>query len=427
MLISLSQHQASQRAANQRLQAQNNGNHPLLPGAQQPLPPPPPLQQQGPQPQGQQQQQQQQQQNMGGGRLANGMPQNMQHRPPPNAYMVNGPMTNGVGVGMNPGMGGQQQPPQQQQQQQQLQPGMPPTPMNFAGMGVHPGGPPPPQPNGVPGPGGPQQPQPGQQMQFAMMSGQQRPMMNGMPPQRGGPNPNGGPPFQSPTMGHAHSPQHNPGIAPQQQGQPGQQQQPGQAPMAQLGGNPGPSPHLMNRGMLPPPPQNGVPPPQSQTPGQQQGQLPQGQGPPTPGYQPQQQRPPSRTNTNTPRSGIMSHASPSLASRQPPPPGQGPQQQGGAGPIPGGSREDAVNTEIMIIPQNTMNVLKTELGLGEKELSSLTMNEKVCILFIYYVLFLLFFVVLFIHVLFLFWSLGFYKLDIQPCRLTFFFSIMTSL
>jgi collagen type III alpha len=289
--------------------------------------------------------------------------------------MVNGPMTNGVG--MNPGMGGQQPP------QQQLQPGMPPTSMNFAGMGVHPGGPPPPQPNGVPGPGGPQQPQPGQQMQFAMMPGQQRPMMNGMPPQRGGPNPNGGPPFQSPTMGHAHSPQHNPGIAPQQQGQPGQQ--PGQAPMAQLG-NPGPSPHLMNRGMLPPPPQNGAPPPQTQTPGQQQGQVPQGQGPPTPGYQPQQQggRPPSRTNT--PRSGIMSHASPSLASRQPPPPGAQ-QQQGGAGPIPGGSREDAVNTEIMIIPTNMMNVLKQELGLGDKDLPLLSMNEKVCVFFFLVVLF----------------------------------------
>ncbi|KIM44375.1 hypothetical protein M413DRAFT_351741, partial [Hebeloma cylindrosporum] len=357
-------HQANQRAT-QRLQ--NNGNHPLPPGAQQPLPPPPPLQQQG---LPQQQQGQQQPQNMGGGRLANGLPPNMQHRPPPNAYMVNGPMTNGVG--MNPGMGGQQPP-----QQQQLQQGMPPggAPMNFAGMGVHPGGPPPPQPNGVPGPGGPQQ----QQMQFAMMPGQQRPMMNGMPPQRGGPNPNGGPPFQSPTMGHAHSPQHNPGIGqgpPQQPGQQ-QQQQPGQAPMAQLG-NPGPSPHLMNRGMLPPPPQNGGPQP-PQTPGQQQGQLPQGQGPPTPGYQPQQQqqqggRPPSRTNT--PRSGIMSHASPSLASRQPPPPGHGPQQQG-AGPMPGGSREDAVNGEIMVIPSSTMTVLKQELGIGDKELSSLSMNEKV--------------------------------------------------
>ena len=70
----------------------------------------------------------------------------------------------------------------------------------------------------------------------------------------------------------------------------------------------------------------------------------------------------------------MSHASPSLASRQPPPPG--PQQQGGAGPIPGGSRED-LNSEIMLIPQNTLNVLKQELGLGDKDLPSLSMNEKV--------------------------------------------------
>jgi len=78
----------------------------------------------------------------------------------------------------------------------------------------------------------------------------------------------------------------------------------------------------------------------------------------------------------------MSHASPSLASRQPPPPGgQGPQQQGGAGPIPGGSREDAVNSDIMLIPQSTLNVLKQELGLGDKDLPSLSMNEKVRVFF----------------------------------------------
>jgi hypothetical protein len=87
----------------------------------------------------------------------------------------------------------------------------------------------------------------------------------------------------------------------------------------------------------------------------------------------------------------MSHASPSLASRQTP--GQGLQQQGGPGAggpmvggIPGGpgggaaSREEGgLNNDIMQIPQNMMMVLKQELGLGDKDFSSLNVNDKVCV------------------------------------------------
>ena len=250
-------------------------------------------------------------------------------------------------------------------------------------------GPPPPpnqpqQANGVPGgPGGPQQSAPGgvnpnQPMQFnSLMPGQQQrqppPLMNGHPqqPQQRGPGP-----FQSPTM--AHSPQNNAGtpgqLGPSNQPQQGQQQ--GQPPMGQFGG---PSPNMahahMNRtDMLPP---NGSMNPMSS--GQQQQQLPQQPGgPPTPGYSQQQQqqqqqqggggRPPSRTNTPA---GMM-HSSPSLASRQPPPGGMGP---GGA------ISESNINTEIMRIPTNIILQLKRENGLGDKDLASLTMPEKVRCLF----------------------------------------------
>ena len=241
-------------------------------------------------------------------------------------------------------------------------------------------GPPPPpnqsqQPNGVPGgPGGPQSSAPGgvnpnQPMQFnSLMPGQQQqrqapPLMNGhpqQPPQQRGPGP-----FQSPTM--AHSPQNNAGtpgqLGPSNQPQPGQQQ--GQPPMGQFGG---PSPNMahahMNRtDMLPP---NGSMNPMSSA--QQQQQLPQQPGgPPTPGYPQQQQqgggRPPSRTNTPA----GMIHSSPSLASRQPP---------GGMG-LGGAVSESNINTEIMRIPQNLMNTLKRENGLGDKDMASLTLSEKV--------------------------------------------------
>ena len=237
------------------------------------------------------------------------------------------------------------------------------------------------QPNGVPGgPGGPQPSAPGgvnpnQPMQFnSLMPGQQQqrqppPLMNGHPQQQA--QQRGPGPFQSPTM--AHSPQNNAGtpgqLGPSNQPQQGQQQ--GQPPMGQFGG---PSPNMahahMNRtDMLPP---NGSMNPMSSA--QQQQQLPQQPGgPPTPGYSQQQQqqqqqggvgRPPSRTNTPA---GMM-HASPSLASRQPPPGGMGP---GGA------VSESNINAEIMRIPQNVISTLKRENGLGDKDFAALTMQDKV--------------------------------------------------
>lgn len=36
----------------------------------------------------------------------------------------------------------------------------------------------------------------------------------------------------------------------------------------------------------------------------------------------------------------------------------------------------------MTIPQNMLNVLKQELGFGDKEMPSLNMNEKVCVYFL---------------------------------------------
>ncbi|KAF8202354.1 hypothetical protein BJ912DRAFT_439213 [Pholiota molesta] len=156
--------------------------------------------------------------------------------------------------------------------------------------------------------------------------------------------------------------------------------------MAQLG----PSPHIRPGGMMPP---NGGPGMGPMNLGQPQSQQ---QGPPTPGYQQQQQqhnpggRPPSRTNT--PRSGMMSHAhaSPSLAARQTPglpggPPSMGPGGQGMMSMAPGGIsgmvggvnvNPDQMNNEIMTIPQNSLNALKLELGCGDKELSNLSMSEK---------------------------------------------------
>ena len=145
--------------------------------------------------------------------------------------------------------------------------------------------------------------------------------------------------------------------------------------MGQFGG---PSPNMahahMNRtDMLPP---NGSMNPMSSA---QQQQLPQqAGGPPTPGYSQQQQqqqqgggggggggRPPSRTNTPA---GMM-HASPSLASRQPPP---------GGGMGPGGAvSESNINADIMRIPTSILHALKRENGLADKDIASLTMVEKV--------------------------------------------------
>lgn len=365
------QHQAAQR---QRVATANQMPAPL-PISSQPSQPPQPPQQQPPI-----------------NRLPNGMPpSNMQPgmQRPPSTYLTNGVMPNGVS--MNPAMGGQPQP----------QPGQPMPPgatMNFGGMGPHPQ-----QPNGMssagPGPvGPPQQQQPpqgmsSQSMPFGIQQSQQRPpsMMNGMSPQPRGP-PNGGPFHGSPTM--AHSPQHNAGT-PGHSAQPGQPQPghpqggPGQPAMSQLGG---PSPHMapMNRvgGMMPP---NGGPPGMSPM-NNGQPQLQQ-QGPPTPGYQHQAPpnqggRPPSRTTT--PRSGMMTDPSPSLAARQTPggPLGMGSAGQssmGMAGGMGGNNgmmhgSTDQMNHEVMQIPQSILNSLKGELGYGDKDMSNLSNPEKVCVI-----------------------------------------------
>ncbi|KAJ7708749.1 hypothetical protein B0H17DRAFT_999808 [Mycena rosella] len=198
--------------------------------------------------------------------------------------------------------------------------GQPPGPTAFVGGPM--------QPNGIMS-GPPAPPGMGQQM------GGQQPFMQPRPPM-GGPQrvPNGGPPFQSPTM--AHSPP-NPG----QQSQPPPQHPP--PPMGQLG-----PPH--RGGMLPP---------------GQQGMNP-GQQTPTPSYQNIAGRPPSRTSTPQ---GMM-NPSPSMLPRQPMvPPGSDPRQD-----------LNALNTEIGAIPVQIVNMLKTELNMGDKNIHSLTFQDKTRIL-----------------------------------------------
>lgn len=183
--------------------------------------------------------------------------------------------------------------------------GQPPPPTAFAGGPLG-------QPNGIlPGP-----PPPGMQ-----------PYMQGRPPMVGQPRPpNGGAPFQSPTM--AHSPPN-----------PGQQPQP-------------PPQHAPPMGQLPPPHRGGMLPPghQGMNPGQQT---------PTPMYQGLAGRPPSRTST--PQSGGMM-ASPSMANRQP---GNDPRQ------------EMNLTNEMQSIPQNLLHIIKNEVGLGAKDPQSLTFQDKV--------------------------------------------------
>lgn len=58
--------------------------------------------------------------------------------------------------------------------------------------------------------------------------------------------------------------------------------------------------------------------------------------------------------------------------------GPGPSNPGGVSAI---NHENSINQEIMTIPQNILNVLKIELGFGDKDLGSFSMNEKVCQLF----------------------------------------------
>ncbi|KAJ7156845.1 hypothetical protein C8R43DRAFT_997399 [Mycena crocata] len=202
----------------------------------------------------------------------------------------------------------------------------------FAPNGVMPNGIPP--GNGQPpGPtafaGGPMQPNGIMPGPPPSGMGQQQPFIQQRPPQAGQQRPpNGGPPFQSPTM--AHSPP-NPG---QQSQPPHGQPHHAPPPMSQLG-------PPQRGGMLPP---------------GQQGMNP-GQQTPTQSYQNLTGRPPSRTST--PQTGMM-NPSPSMAPRQPMMPGNDPRQ----------------DMEFQSIPPQVINMLKSELNMADKNMHSLTLNEK---------------------------------------------------
>ncbi|KAA1470287.1 hypothetical protein DENSPDRAFT_879600 [Dentipellis sp. KUC8613] len=255
----------------------------------------------------------------------------------------------------------------QTQQQHQHQPGVGPRPSTGNapppnrfpnGMPGQPGARPPNgMPNGV-GPAGPPQgppgPQPGMPMggvppqQNGMPGHPGPPGAPGMPPQNFPPqgppgqrppqqqrNPNGAPPFQSPTM--APSPQ-------QQQGGMGR------------------SPHMNTLGG-----RGGMPPPHG--PGSQ-GQPGSAHQTPTPSFQ-QVGRPPSRQGTpqhnmNTPNP--HPHPSPSMANRMPP--GAGPRQQQDA------RLEVQVNSEWAQLTNDIIGQAKLDVGLGEKEATQLSIQEK---------------------------------------------------
>ncbi|KAI0923534.1 hypothetical protein AcW1_006465 [Taiwanofungus camphoratus] len=186
-----------------------------------------------------------------------------------------------------------------------------------------------PQTNGIPAPpsatntGGVASTQPQNIQQLG-------PGQRGGPPQRG---PNGVAPFQSPTM--AHSPQ-NPSTIGQQMGQIGASQ-----PLTQ-----------MNRGgMLPP---NGL-----------QGSLGPNQQTPQPAFQ-QLGRSPSQPGSPG-QSGMMTAPSPSMSARQPPGMSSGDIRQ---------MQESSLNTDIFRLSAGVLNQLKQEAGLGDKDLPSLTSEEK---------------------------------------------------
>lgn len=192
------------------------------------------------------------------------------------------------------------------------------------------------QPNGTSNPGNPPHGavNPPPQGATFMPGNMPRPPLNGPPPPPGQVQQvrgTGGPPFQSPTM--AHSPPGSGAPPPQQ--------------TAQFGVPVGASPHMANmvmgRGMIPQSPMN--PNPQGSTP--QPGQQPvQGPSQFTVG------RPPSRTTTPA---GVQ--PSPSLAVRQ--------------------VNGDIINMEVLQIPNATLEILKSELGLGGKEINALTSIDKV--------------------------------------------------
>ncbi|KAI6023326.1 hypothetical protein EDC04DRAFT_298215 [Pisolithus marmoratus] len=184
------------------------------------------------------------------------------------------------------------------------------------------------QPNGIPIPSGGPTPagaNPAQPQNFNPLIAGQRP---GGPQHRG---PNGINPYQSPTMAHSpHNPGMNTGPSPQHP-----------QPMGQLG----PSPHMSHMGgqnrMLPP--------------GATMGAVPSAQTSFT-----QLSRSPSRPNT--PGQNMM-QSSPSLTNRQ--------------------LLETQFNNELQRLGVTALNQAKQELGLGEKENSALTFEDKVFFSLIY--------------------------------------------
>lgn len=215
--------------------------------------------------------------------------------------------------------------------------GIPQRPNNFVGRSLPngvggPSGMPGPgpfsQPNGAPNPGNPPHPPP-QVPPFMLSNDLPRPPMGGPPPPPGQVQQVRGAstgPFQSPPM--AHSP---PGA-----GAPPSQRQ------TQYGASP---PHLVNmgRGMISQSPMN----PNSQGVIPQPGQPPFGMV----------GRPPSRTTT--PGSGLV-QSSPSLVHRQ----------------VSG----DLTNMQILQIPHLELEQVKAEFGLAGKEISDLTLLDKVSFL-----------------------------------------------
>jgi hypothetical protein len=206
---------------------------------------------------------------------------------------------------------------------------IPPGPGPFPNLGG-----PGPQPNGIP-------PQPTSQL--ASLLPNQRgtsggPQQGPLPP----PQRQNGPFHPSPTM--ANSPQANQGQQPQQT-PPQQQQHPqahGQPPMGQLGA-PGPSPHMQHLNRAMPPPQ-GLNQPSGNTPNPAFAQL---------------GRPPSRATTPGGQPNMM-QPSPSLSARQ----------MGGSGMM-------NPEIELRMIPMQMLQLLRAELGLGDRDINQMTPAEKV--------------------------------------------------
>lgn len=188
-----------------------------------------------------------------------------------------------------------------------------------------------PQVNGISGPpGGPGGPG---QSQHQLLSGQ-RPVG---PPQRG---PNGVLSYRSPTM--VHSPQ-NPGAGPQPPN-------PGST-MGQIGASQSLTQLNARAGMLPPNgPQNSLGPSQH-TPQQAMQQL--GRSPSQPG--------------SPAMNGHGPSPSPSMAARQPP----------GMHPADMRQLDNQMFNEILRLPTDVLNRLRQEAGVGDKDLPSLTAEERV--------------------------------------------------